>query len=366
MSLTTEVSVSIEQQYAVTIGADLWSDVRSFCSNHYSLNKLVIIIDAHVNRLHGEAVRRECSAIFDELSIVEIPRGEQSKSIACWNKTIDAVLKSGVERKTPLLAVGGGVTGDLGGFVAATALRGIPLIHMPTSLLAMVDSSIGGKTGINHETGKNLIGSFYQPDAVFADVNYLKTLSEEEWVNGLSEILKYAAITDPSLFDLALECVDSGFRPNELWTKIIGESAGIKSDIVSYDALEAGRRAFLNFGHTFGHALEKKAGYGTISHGEAVLVGMLAACRASNKLGGNVRPEIFEDFIDLYSIQLDKHSMPIDGLIDAMKHDKKVQDGQIRLVLLNEWGSPYLHTCTDDGLLTDAWNFAYRAINENT
>lgn len=237
---------------------------------------------------------------------------------------------------------------------------------MPTSLLAMVDSSIGGKTGINHETGKNLIGSFYQPDAVFADVNYLKTLSEEEWVNGLSEILKYAAISEPSLFELASECVASGFEPSESWTKIIAESARIKSEIVSHDALEAGKRAFLNFGHTFAHALEKKAGYGTISHGEAVLVGMLAACWASNELGGNLDPELFNDFINLYSIQLDKQSMPIDGLIDAMKHDKKVEDGQIRLVLLKDWGSPYLHTCTDEQLLSGAWDYAYRTINENT
>lgn len=358
--------MSIQQQYAVAVGSDLWNEVRSFCEEHYSSKKLVIIIDAYVNSLHGETIHRECSALFEELDIVEIPRGEQSKSVSCWNKTINAVLKSGVERRTPLLAVGGGVTGDLGGFIAATVLRGIPLIHMPTTLLAMVDSSIGGKTGINHETGKNLIGSFYQPDAVFADVTFLETLSEKEWVNGLSEILKYAAISDPSMFELAYACVDSGFRPGELWMKIIAESAAIKSEIVSHDVLEAGRRAFLNFGHTFGHALEKNAGYGTISHGEAVLVGMLAACKASNELGGNVPPEIFDEFLKLYSIPLDEQEIPIDNLIDAMRQDKKVKDGNIRLVLLKEWGSPYLHTSTDDRLLRDAWNFAYQTINENS
>ncbi|NGP76874.1 3-dehydroquinate synthase [Balneolaceae bacterium YR4-1] len=365
MSLTTEVSVSIEQQYAVTVGTNLWSEVGSFCKKHYTPEKLVIIIDEYVNSLHGERVHKECSELFNELEIIEIPRGETSKSISCWNKTLDAVLKSGIERKTPLLAVGGGVTGDIAGFVAATALRGIPLIHMPTSLLAMVDSSIGGKTGINHETGKNLIGSFYQPDAVFADVDYLETLSEKEWVNGLSEILKYAAISDPSLFELAYDCVSSGFQPGALWTKIIGQSAVIKSEIVSHDTLEAGERAFLNFGHTFGHALEKKAGYGTISHGEAVLVGMLAACKASNELGAEVPPEIFDDFLDLYSIQLEELTIPIDKVIEAMQHDKKVQNGNIRLVLLKDWGRPYLHTCTDERLLREAWNFAYRTINEN-
>lgn len=365
MSLTTEVSVSLQQQYDVTVGNDLWSELGSFCRERYSPKKLIIVIDEYVHSLHGETLHRECSAFFEKTEVVRIPRGEQSKSFACWNKTLDVVLKSGVERKTPLLAVGGGVTGDLGGFVAATALRGIPLIHMPTSLLAMVDSSIGGKTGINHETGKNLIGSFYQPDAVFADVNFLETLSEKEWVNGLSEILKYAAISDPSLFEMAYDCVHSGSRPGELWTKIIAKSAAIKCEIVSHDTLETGRRAFLNFGHTFGHALEKKAGYGTISHGEAVLVGMLAACKASNELGGEVPPEIFDDFMNLYSIGLDEHAIRIDDLIDAMQHDKKVQNGQIRLVLLNDWGSPYLYTCTDERLLREAWSFAYHTINEN-
>ena len=366
MSLTTEVSVSIGQHYAVTIGENLWDEAGRFFRRHYSTGKLVIIIDEHVRSLHGETLQRECAEIFEHVEIISIPQGEQSKSISCWNKTLDAVLKSGVERNTPLLAVGGGVTGDLGGFVAATALRGIPLIHMPTSLLAMVDSAIGGKTGINHETGKNLIGSFYQPQAVFADVTYLGTLSEPEWVNGLSEILKYAAISDPSLFELAFDCVSSGFQPNESWTKLIAESAAIKSDIVSRDTLESGKRAFLNFGHTFAHAIEKKAGYGTISHGEAVLVGMLAACKASNNLGGDIPVEIFNDFIDLYSIQLDEQSLPVDELIDAMRHDKKVKDGQIRLVLLKKWGSPYLHTCTDERLLKEAWKFAYQTINEKS
>lgn len=366
MSLTTEVSVSLDQNYEVTIGKDLWDELKGFCRKAYSLEKLIIIIDENVNRYHGEIIKNMCSNIFNDIYVQEIPQGEQSKSIAGWNKTLDAVLNNNIERKTPLLAIGGGVTGDLGGFVAATALRGIPLIHMPTSLLAMVDSSIGGKTGINHETGKNLIGSFYQPDAVFADTNYLKTLPDEEWINGLSEILKYAAIKDPSIFKLAAECVSSGFQPSELWTTLIAKSAEIKIDIVSLDTLEAGRRAFLNFGHTFGHALEKKAGYGTISHGEAVLVGMLAACKASNENGGNVRTEEFHNFLDLYSIELNEDTIPINELIDAMRHDKKVQDGKIRLVLLEDWGNPYLHTCEDDRLLKNAWKFAYRTINENS
>lgn len=363
MSHTTEVSVSLEQNYSVTIGRNLWNEISEFCSKNYSSRKLIIVIDEEVHRLHGDSVKASFSEIFGQVNIHEIPQGEKSKSLTRWNKTLDTILKSGIERSTPLVAIGGGVTGDLGGFIASTALRGIPLIHMPTSLLAMVDSSIGGKTGINHKTGKNLIGTFYQPDAVFADVNFLETLPAEEWVNGLSEVLKYAAIEDPALFDLTSECLSSGFTPSENWARVIQKSAGIKVDVVSRDTLEAGTRAFLNFGHTFGHALEKKAGYGTISHGEAVLVGMLAACHASKELGGEIQADRFMEFLDLYTIELDENEIPIDSLIESMKHDKKVLDGNIRLVLLKDWGKPYLHTCKDEQLLRDAWHFAFDLIN---
>ncbi len=366
MSLTTDVSVSLEQSYSVTIGRNLWDEVSKFCAENYSTRKVIIVIDEEVHSLHGDSVKTAFSGIFDQVYLHEIPQGEKSKSISQWNKSLDTVLKISIERSTPLFAIGGGVTGDLGGFVASTALRGIPLIHMPTSLLAMVDSSIGGKTGINHETGKNLIGAFYQPDAVFADVNFLETLPAEEWINGLSEVLKYAAIEDPSLFELSAECVASGFEPSEKWTGIIQKSAGIKVGVVSRDALEAGTRAFLNFGHTFGHALEKKAGYGTISHGEAVLVGMLAACKASTELGGDLQIDKFNEFLDLYSIQLDEDEIPIDSLIESMKQDKKVLEGNIRLVLLKEWGQPFLHTCKDDQLLKHAWQYAYDIINNKS
>lgn len=365
MSLTIEVPVSLEQNYAVTIGRNLWEDLGSFCSENYPSSKLFIVIDEKVRRLHGEGIKSECNKIFDDVHLIGIPEGEESKSIALWNKTLDIILKQGVERSTPLLAIGGGVTGDLGGFVAASALRGIPLLHMPTSLLAMVDSSIGGKTGINHETGKNLIGAFYQPDVVFADINYLETLDENEWINGLSEILKYAAISEPSLFDLAAKCVKSGFHPTKEWTDIIYKSATIKSKVVTDDTLEAGSRAFLNFGHTFGHALEKKAGFGTISHGEAVLVGMLAAMKASNELGSSLQIDRFKEFLNLYSIQLDKSATQIDELIESMKHDKKVLDRNIRLILLEDWGKPYVHICNDLTLLEQAWEFAFNTIQKH-
>lgn len=365
MSHITEVPVTMEQRYIVNVGKNLWEEVRNFCAENYPAQKLIIAIDEEVNRLHGNTITAGCAKFFDDIHLLTIPQGEQSKSVAQWNKSLNIILKKGIERSTPLLAVGGGVTGDLAGFMAASALRGIPLVHMPTTLLAMVDSSIGGKTGINHETGKNLIGAFYQPDAVFADVNFLETLPDKEWINGLSEILKYAAIAAPALFDSAAECVASGFKPSGKWIELIGKSASIKIDTVIRDTLEAGVRAFLNFGHTFGHALEKNAGYGTISHGEAVLTGMLAAFEASKELGGNLEVNRLDDFLNLYSIRLDTKAVPVDDLIETMKQDKKVKDGNIRLVLLKEWGHPYIHTCRDRQLLHHAWEFALHKINRH-
>lgn len=364
MSLTTDVSIAVDRSYKVTVGRNLWKNFLRFCSNTYSPQKLIIVIDQQVDQLHGDTVRSQASTYFEELQVLTVPQGEKSKTLAMWNKLLDKVLAEDVERATPLLAVGGGVTGDLAGFIAATVLRGIPLINMPTSLLAMVDSSIGGKTGVNHAAGKNLVGSFYQPDAVYADVEFLNTLAEEEWINGLSEILKYAAISDPSMLALLKQNITTGFNPSDAWEDSIARSAKIKIDIVSKDALEGGIRAFLNFGHTFGHALEKNAGYGTISHGEAVFIGMLAATKASRMLGSKLDTEFFDPFMDLFNISPGITSLNIDDLIETMSRDKKVENGNIRLILLNEWGSPFIEECNDPQLLRESWNYAFKRITK--
>lgn len=366
MSLTIDVPIAVDQSYTVTVGRDIWESFKSFCSETYSPHKLVVVIDEQVQELHGSIISEQCSAYFEELQFCPVPQGEKSKSVGMWNKMLDSVLAEGVERSTPLLAIGGGVTGDLAGFVAATALRGIPLIHMPTSLLAMVDSSIGGKTGVNHPTGKNLVGSFYQPAAVFTDPDFLQTLPQKEWINGLSEILKYAAISEPSLVDSIARNVSAGFEPSENWTRLIAKSASIKCTIVSKDSLESGIRGFLNFGHTFGHALEKNAGYGTISHGEAVFIGMLAAQKASTMLGSPLDMEFFDPFIDLYNISPDITSLDVDELIDTMGRDKKVENGNIRLILLKEWGTPYIEICKEPKILKEAWQFAFERCNNAT
>jgi 3-dehydroquinate synthase len=362
MSNIIDVRISFKQQYQIVIGEQLQQPFQSFCNEQYSGKQIFVLVDEKVHNLHQEKIAQLVSS-FEKSHFIEIPEGESSKSVAQWNKITDELLTIGVERTTPLLAVGGGVTGDLAGFVASTVLRGIPLIHMPTSLLAMVDSSIGGKTGVNHSTGKNLIGAFYQPDAVFSDIAFLETLEQKEWITGIAEILKYAAIRNPELFEEVENLHNQPFKPKESWAKIIGESARIKTGIVEEDALEAGKRAYLNFGHTFGHALEKVAGYGNISHGEAVFVGMLAATFFSSKQSHSIDNTRFDPFIPLYKQQMSMLPQDVGQLIDVMKTDKKVKDNTLRLVLLNDWGSPYIYECSDHSKLYDAWEYALSQFN---
>jgi 3-dehydroquinate synthase len=362
MSNIIDVNISLDREYQIAIGQQLDQSFKSFCEAHYNQNRIFILIDENVNRLHSEKVAK-LSNDFEDIHLIEIPEGESSKSVREWKNITNTILDIGIERSTPLLAVGGGVTGDLAGFVAATTLRGVPLIHMPTTLLAMVDSSIGGKTGVNHATGKNLIGSFYQPDAVFSDISFLETLEQKEWVTGMAEILKYAAIRNPKLFEVMEELIHQPLTPKERWVKVVEESARIKADIVQEDALEAGKRAYLNFGHTFGHALEKTAGYGEITHGEAVFVGMIAACHFSEELGHPVSDARFSPFLSLYKKQMSPLTTDTEKLLEAMKSDKKVKDNTIRLVLLNEWGSPYLYRCEDHSMLQKSWSYALDKFN---
>lgn len=362
MSNTIDVRIALEQQYQIVIGEQLQESFQSFCHDHYSGDQIFILVDEKVYELHHQKIK-ELVSNFGDPHFIEIPEGESSKSVTQWNKIVDELLTIGAERATPLLAIGGGVTGDLAGFVASTVLRGIPLLHMPTTLLAMVDSSIGGKTGINHATGKNLIGAFYQPDAVFADISFLETLEQKEWITGLAEILKYAAIRAPQIFTEIEDLVQQPLAPNRRWAEIIEKSARIKTEIVQEDALEAGKRVFLNFGHTFGHALEKVSGYGNISHGEAVFVGMLAATFFSDRHGHAIDNARFDPFIPLYRQQMSRLPHNVDQLIEAMKTDKKVKDDTLRLVLLNDWGSPYIYDCTDYSTLQEAWKYALAQFN---
>lgn len=352
---TLQVKTSTASDYTYYVGNDLRKDISEFAKK-YPSNKAFALVDAFVLKHHRQHFEDPLKEHFPNLKIFEIPRGEQAKSADVYLKAIDFVLENGVDRSTPVFAIGGGVTGDLGGFVAATVLRGLPLIHIPTTLLAMVDSSIGGKTGVNHKTGKNLIGSFYQPEAVFADVHFLQTLPQKEWVNGMSEILKYGMIHSPGIIGQLQELTESEFNMDgKNWLNLIRQSARIKIDVVSEDVLEAGKRAFLNFGHTYGHVLENLGNYKTYSHGEAIFAGMVGATYASNKLGSQIDLSNLLQFRSLYGFNLHGISQKPAQLVDLMMRDKKVKDGTLRLVLLKDLGEPYLYKVAEKNFVEESW-----------
>jgi 3-dehydroquinate synthase len=356
MSDSISVQTSTEKKYNLHFGHDLSDQLESYIRS-LSSKKAFVLVDAFVLKHHRSHFESILSKKFPELHIFEVPRGEQAKSFHIYQKALSFLLEKGVERGTPLFAIGGGVTGDLAGFVAATVLRGIPLIHIPTTLLAMVDSSIGGKTGINHAVGKNLVGSFYQPNAVFADVKYLETLADKEWVNGLSEVLKYGMIHSPEILQQVNMLIEKGqFTEGKAWLPLIKKSAQIKTDVVAEDVLEAGKRAFLNFGHTFAHVIEREGEYSTYSHGEAVFAGMIAAVYASNKLGAHIELSNLLQFKSLYKFTLNQIKSTPEELVVQMKSDKKVKDEQIRLVLLKEVSSPYVYKVSETEFVEQTWH----------
>jgi 3-dehydroquinate synthase len=276
-------------------------------------------------------------------AVATVPAGEGSKSLAELSRLYDALYDMAADRRTAVVAVGGGVVGDLGGFAAATYNRGLPLLMVPTTLLAMVDSSVGGKTGVNHPKGKNLIGAFHQPAGVWIDTAFLDTLPDREFRSGLAEVVKYGVILDADFFE-ELEANAGAIldRDPERLQAIIARSCRLKADVVEKDEREeTGLRAVLNYGHTFAHAFEAVAGYGTWLHGEAVAAGMVCAGRLAERLGrvpdGFTRrqAQLLEAF-GLPTAPLP--GWPADALIDAMRRDKKAAGGSLRFVLPTRLG----------------------------
>lgn len=321
----------------------------------FDSNRCMLIIDENVYAKHNwfvDLVRQ----VFSDVVLAKVPSGETFKSYSEWKRLIDLALTNKLRRGTPVLSVGGGVTGDLAGFVAASVLRGLPLIQVPTTLLAMVDSSIGGKTGINHATGKNLIGAFYQPELILFDMRFMDTLPVREWNCGLGEVLKYACIRDESLFDPASAC-KPGMEYEQL-SELVQRCAAIKSEIVSKDELESGVRAFLNFGHTYAHALEAHTGFTRFAHGEAVYVGLIAATAYSQSIGAPVNPDRLYHYRNAFSLKTENLKQAIPSLIAAMFSDKKIRSSSLRLVLLRNWGEPELREIPSDDLLRKSWELA--------
>lgn len=364
--ISTSVKTN-ENHYHIRTGKNiLESELRDALRDH-ATDQLFLLVDQNVANYHQDYIHQSIRGITTNSKQFIIPEGESSKSIPRYSETLDFLLSNGIRRNTPLIVFGGGVTGDLGGFVAATALRGVPLIHVPTTLLAMVDSAIGGKTGVNHSTGKNLIGSFYQPSAVISDIHFLNTLPNNEWVNGLSEILKYGAIHNEQIFKDSTIFLNGkpSDQDSDALISLIDKCVKVKAEIVEVDELESGVRAYLNFGHTFAHALEKVADFRQISHGEAVFLGMLAAVKLSQSTGSYLKTDPLNSFRDLYKYRVPKEALSLDHLMGTMNSDKKRVGENLTFVLLNKWQEPIVKTVEERELITSAWSVVFDEIERN-
>ena len=302
--------------------------------------KAGIVTDSHVGGLHLQGLEKSLRGAGFETITATVPAGEQHKTMSMLLPMYDRFLSARIERSTPIIALGGGVVGDMTGFLAATILRGVPFVQAPTTLLAMVDASVGGKTGVDHVVGKNLIGAFHQPIAVLADPQVLATLPVRELQNGLAECIKHDLIRDAEAFATLDEKIDLALKLDMgVLSELVAHNLAIKARVVEADPFEKGERAHLNFGHTFGHAIESVSNF-SYSHGQSVALGMCAAAYVSQKLG-YIGAADYERIVST----IRKAGLPTGGLrvdvakvCDAMAFDKKVKEGRIRLVLLEKVG----------------------------
>ncbi len=331
------------RSYRITIGSGLISNLGVECKNLNLGEKCAVITDSNVSVHYGEVVLKSLKSAGFHPTLIAIPAGEISKNLSQVQSCYELLAQHRVERKSFILALGGGVIGDLAGFLAATYLRGIPLVQVPTTLLAQVDSSVGGKVGVNLKAGKNLVGAFYQPRYVACDQTVFATLPDREFKAGLAEVIKYGIIYDQSLFariEKHLELLLN--RDPAFLTEVVARCCEIKAEIVAQDETETGLRAILNFGHTIGHGLEAISGYGQWLHGEAISIGQIAAARLSARILGFPESEV-----DRIRTLFDRVGLPTrinlseeqqKRLMDAMNVDKKVVSGKIKFVLARSIG----------------------------
>ena len=343
-----------ERSYAICIGSGLLGQASTWAGLPTSAQAL-LVSNTTVAPLYADAVARALAPLHTEVLRLELPDGEAHKNWESLQTLFDTLLAKGCDRNTVLYALGGGVVGDMVGFAAACYMRGVPFVQIPTTLLAQVDSSVGGKTAINHPLGKNMIGAFYQPRRVICDLDTLKTLPDREWSAGLAEVIKYGPIADLAFLDWIESNIDALMRRDtQAVAHAVHRSCAIKAEVVGQDERESNLRAILNFGHTFGHAIEAGLGFGTWLHGEAVGCGMVMASELSCRLGLVERP-----FVERLTRLIAKAGLPIRGprlgahdYLAHMRVDKKAQAGQIRFVLIDGPGRAVVRGA-DDSLVSD-------------
>lgn len=350
--ITLQVDLG-ERSYPIVIGQSLLANPR-LIADTVSGERAAIVTNTVVGPLYLDRVTQSLRAAGKRVTEIVLPDGEEEKTWENLQRIYDGLLSEQCDRKTTVIALGGGVVGDMAGFAAATYMRGVPFVQVPTTLLAQVDSSVGGKTGINHPLGKNMIGAFYQPKAVIADTATLGTLPQRELSAGLAEVIKHGAIIDAPFFDwIESNIARLMARDPEALAYAIRRSCEIKADVVRQDEREGGLRAILNFGHTFGHAIESGMGYGHWLHGEAVGCGMVMAADLSQKLG-YIDAAARERVAALVRAAGLPHSAPDLGAarwLELMQVDKKNEGGQIRFILLKPLGAPLIATVPHDALL---------------
>ena len=330
-----------ERSYPIHIGEKLLSR-PDLILPHLARKQVAIVTNTTVAPLYLDTLSKALAEEGVDVVPVVLPDGEAYKNSATLNQIYDALLTRRCERKTTLIALGGGVIGDLTGFAAATYLRGVPFIQVPTTLLAQVDSSVGGKTGINHPLGKNMIGAFYQPKLVLADTATLSTLPDRELSSGLAEVIKYGLIRDLPFFEWLEQNMDKLLmRDPAALAYAIKRSCENKAEVVAADEREGGVRALLNLGHTFGHAIEAGMGYGNWLHGEAVAAGTLLAADLSQRMGWIAENEFarIRALFERARLPVDAPDLGVENYLDHMAVDKKVESGRIRFVLLKSIGA---------------------------
>ena len=328
------------RSYPIHIGAGLLDRPELFAP-HVAGRRAAVVTNETIAPLFADRLEATLGLAGANLLRVVLPDGESFKTLATLNRVFDALLGANADRRTVIVALGGGVVGDIAGFAAATYQRGVPYVQVPTTLLAQVDSSVGGKTAVNHELGKNMIGAFHQPLAVIADTETLATLPERELAAGLAEVAKHGAIRDGAFLEWIEQNAQALRRrdPDAL-AHAIRRSCEIKAEIVSEDERETGARALLNFGHTFGHAIESGMGYGSWLHGEAVAAGMALAARFSAQQGRlpNDAAERFIGILGKLGLPVEAPRMAPARWMEFMARDKKNRDGRITLILLEALG----------------------------
>jgi 3-dehydroquinate synthase len=331
------------RSYNIRIGEGLLADLGTDCARLGLGKRVAIITDSHVGVRYAAAAQHLLARSGFEAFAITVPAGETAKRLKTVQACYDELAARRLERKSWILALGGGVVGDLAGFVAATYLRGIPFVQAPTTLLAQVDSSVGGKVGVNLDAGKNLVGAFYQPRLVLCDLAALKTLPDREYRSGLAEVIKYGVIYDRRLFELLERAMPRLLkRDPKTLEPVVARCCAIKSEVVQQDETEGGLRAILNFGHTIGHGLEAISHYGKYLHGEAISIGQVAAARLSARLHGLPATDadrirrLFEQAGLPTRVKLNRRQRS--RLLEAIQLDKKISQGEVKFILARRIG----------------------------